>query len=92
MLFATGELQELEDAARAGGLPPTREAEAIEPEPPAVLAPGARWQARLSARGALPAGSWVRVVFGPLRAEEEPPEGLDPTVVWITDSSYRLRP
>jgi hypothetical protein len=92
MLFATGDLGELEDAASSGGLPPVREAAAIEPEPPATLAAGATWRATLSARGSLPAGSHVRVVFGPLRAEGEPPEGLEAEIVWITDRSHRLRP
>ena len=92
MLFATGDLGELEDAASSGGLPPVREAAAIEPEPPATLAAGATWRAPLSAQGSLPAGSHVRVVFGPLRAEGEPPEGLEAEIVWITDRSHRLRP
>jgi hypothetical protein len=92
MLFATGDLAELEEASREGALPKTRPATRIEPEPPAVIAPGATWRALLSAPGALAAGSHVRIVFGPFRAEGEPPEGLEPTVTWITDSSYRLRP
>jgi hypothetical protein len=92
MLFATGDLSELEDANRSGGLPPPRKAEEIEPPPPTVLAPGSTWRARLSASGSLPAGSYVRVVFGPLVAQGEPPEGIEPTVTWITDRSYRLRP
>jgi hypothetical protein len=92
MLFATGDLGELEDAASSGGLPPVREAATIEPEPPASLAAGATWRATLSAPGSLPAGSHVRVVFGPLRAEGEPPEGLEAEIVWITDRSHRLRP
>jgi hypothetical protein len=92
MLFSTGDLGELEEAARAGGLPAVREATRIEPEPPEALAPGSSWRASLSAPGSLPAGSHVRVVFGPFHALGEPPEGLEPDVVWITDRSYRLRP
>jgi hypothetical protein len=92
MLFATGDLSELEDSNRSGGLPRPRGAEAIEPLPPTVLAPGATWRARLSASGSLPAGSYVRVVFGPLVAQGEPPEEMEPMVTWITDRSYRLRP
>jgi hypothetical protein len=91
MLFATGDLAELEDAAGSGGLPAVRDATELRPLPPAVLRPGATWRARLSARGALAAGSYVRVVFGPLRAEGEPPDGIEPVVVWITDRSHRLR-
>lgn len=92
MLFATGDLGELEDAASSGGLPATREAEVLDPEPPDVLAPGSTWRARIAAGGALAADSHVRVVFGPLRSESEPPEGMEEVVVWITDHSYRLRP
>jgi hypothetical protein len=91
MLFATGDLDELETAARSGALPAEREATRIEPEPPTVLAPGATWRAVFSAPGALAAGTHVRVVFGPITAQADPPEGMEPTVVWITDASYRLR-
>jgi hypothetical protein len=92
MLFATGDLAELEDANRAGQLPPPRPAAAIEPLPPAVLSPQATWRGRLSASGSLPAGSYVRVVFGSFAAEGEPPEDMEAVVRWITDRSYRLRP
>jgi hypothetical protein len=91
MLFATGDLAELEEAASSSGLPPAREAAEIEPEPPQSLAPGATWRARISAPGSLVAGSYVRVVFGPLATEGELPEGMESVVVWITDRSYRLR-
>jgi hypothetical protein len=91
MLFATGDLAELEAAASGGGLPPARGAAEIEPEPPDALAPGATWRARLSAPGSLPARSYVRVVFGPLSTEGELPEGMQGDVVWITDRSHRLR-
>jgi hypothetical protein len=92
MLFATGDLSELEEAASEGRLPAVREASEIAPAPPRVLAPGVTWRARFAAPGTLPAGSHVRVVFGPLEAEGEPPEDMEPRVVWITDRSYRLRP
>lgn len=90
MLFATGDLGELEEAARSVGLPSVRQASAIEPPPPAVLRPGATWRATLSAPGSLPAGAYARVVFGPLGAEGDPPEGVEPVVVWITDHAHRL--
>jgi hypothetical protein len=90
MLFATGDLAELEDAARGGGLPPVRRAATIEPEPPEVLEPNQTWRATLSAPGSLADGSYVRVSFGPFQAEGEPPEGIEPVVVWITDRAYRL--
>jgi hypothetical protein len=90
MLFRTADLGELEAAAAAGGLPPVREAAQIEPPPPAVLQAGSSWRARLSSRGALPSGAHLRVVFGPLRAVGDPPEGIEPVVVWITDRSQPL--
>lgn len=90
MLFATGDLGELEEAARSGGLPSVRQASSIEPPPPAVLRPGATWRATLSAAGSLPAGAYARVVFGPLSTAGDPPEGVEPVVVWITDNAHRL--
>jgi hypothetical protein len=90
MLFATGELAELEEANRTGRLPPVRLAETMEPAPPEVLSPGATWRATLSGRGSLADGSFVRVSFGPLRAVGEPPDGMQPVIYWITDRSYGL--
>jgi len=90
MLFATGDLAELEEANREGRLPPVRLAAKLKPPPPDVLEPGATWRATLSAPGSLADGSYVRVVFGPLRVVGEPPEGMEPVVLWITDRSHRL--
>ena len=91
MLFDDGRAETLEEANSGGGLPPPRRADTIEPPPPARLPTGTRWAATLSGRGALPAGSFVRVVFGTLVAVGKPPGDLLPTVVWITDRSTRLR-
>ena len=90
MLFATGDLGELEEAARDGTLPPPRLATELVPEPPELLSPNESWRTTISAPGPLADGSYVRVSFGPLRAQGEPPEGMEPVVVWITDRSYRL--
>ena len=90
MLFASGELAELEEANREGRLPPVRLATTLEPPPPELLAPGATWRATMSAPGSLADGSYVRVAFGPLRAVGEPPEGAQQIVFWITDRSHRL--
>lgn len=92
MLFASGDLRELEEAGSAGRLPLVRPPDEIEPQPPRVLAPGATWRGRIGASGSLPAAGYVRVVFGPLVAQGDPPEGMEGDVVWITDRSYRLRP
>jgi len=90
MLFGTGDLGELTEAADKGGLPPLRRARSIVPAPPRVLSPGTTWRARLSAPGSLADGSWVRVSFGPLVAVGTPPEGMQSPVVWITDMAHGL--
>ena len=90
MLFATGDLDDLEEANRAGRLPTVRLAATMTPPPPNVLSPGATWRATLAGPGSLADGSYVRVTFGPLRAVGEPPEGMQPILVWITDRSHKL--
>jgi len=91
-LFTTGEPDELEERNKAGTLPAARAATLFVPELPTILEPKASWSGEMSARGALVANSWVRVVFGTLIAVGKPPEGLDEILVWITDNTYRLRP
>jgi hypothetical protein len=90
MLFADGLQETLDEANRAGALPPLREAATIEPPPPDVLAPGARWEATLAAPGRLADGSYARVVFGTLVAAGEPPGEMQPAVIWITDRAHKL--
>jgi hypothetical protein len=90
MLFASGDLGELEAASRNGTLPAPRLATSLRPDPPEVLGPGESWRATISAPGALADGSFVRVVFGPFTALGDPPEGMEPVVSWITDRSHRL--
>jgi len=90
MLFATGTLDELEEANRSGRLPPVRLAATMKPPPPNVLRPGATWRATLAGPGSLADGSYLRVAFGPLRAVGDPPAGIQPVVVWITDRSHKL--
>lgn len=90
MLFADGLQETLDEANRAGELPALRGAVTIEPPPPDVLAPGARWAATLAAPGALANGSYVRVAFGTLVAVGDPPGEMQPVVIWITDRAYRL--
>jgi hypothetical protein len=90
-LFETGDDGELDDRNRRGTLPASRAATAYVPELPRILEPGSSWDGEISARGALVADSWVRVVFGTLIAVGKPPEELDDTVIWITDHSYQLK-
>lgn len=91
MLFASGELKELEELNASNALPAIRAATRYVPELPKILEPRAKWTGTISARGALVAGSWVRVVFGSLISVGKPPDELDERVVWITDHAYRLR-
>ena len=90
-LFETGDTDELDQRNRSRTLPAVRGATSYVPELPKILEPKASWEGEISARGALVAGSWVRVVFGTLVAVGKPPEGMGETVVWITDSAYELR-
>jgi hypothetical protein len=89
MLFATGQMAELERRNEGGDLPGLRRARSIVPAPPSVLEPGGRWSATISAPGALAAGRWVRLVFGTL-STESPPEGLRSPLIWITDRAHAL--
>jgi len=91
MLFATGQIEELNELSASGTLPALRPAARYTPSLPAILEPDASWQGTISAPGALSAGSWARVVFGTLVSVGNPPEELGENVVWITDSAYRLR-
>jgi hypothetical protein len=90
-LFKTGEPDELEERNKDGTLPAVRAATLYEPELPRILEPDASWEGEMSARGALVANSWVRVVFGTLIVVGKPPDELKEVLVWITDNAYRLR-
>jgi hypothetical protein len=90
MLFATGELDEVERRSRDGDLPGLRPAQEFDPRLPVRLAAGSSWQGVVSARGSLAAGRYVRVVFGPLIAVGDPPDDMPTQFVWITDHAYRL--
>jgi len=90
MLFETGELDEVERRGRDGELPGLRAVDRFDPPVPPRLVPGRRWRTTISARGTLAAGRYLRIVFGPLVAKAEPPEGMQPEFVWITDHAYRL--
>ena len=65
------------------------------PELPASLGPHATWTGTASASGALPAGFWVRFVFGVFVPKGKMPEGLGgkgvrDVLIWITDHAHRL--
>ena len=74
MLFATGELDEVERRSRDGDLPGLRTAQEFDPTLPARLGPGSSWRGTSRRRGSLAAGRYVRVVFGPLIAVGDPPD------------------
>ena len=90
-LFKTGDQDELDKRNNEQTLPAVRAATLFDPELPKILEPNASWKGVMSARGALVADSWTRVVFGTLIAVGKTPDELDPQVVWITDNAYRLR-
>jgi len=90
MLFATGDLDEVEQRGADGDLPGLRPARRFDPPLPAKLRPGASWRGTVGADGALAAGRYVRVVFGPLVAEGDAPEGMPGQFYWITDHAHRL--
>jgi hypothetical protein len=92
MLFATGDIAELDRRNREGTLPSARPAVRYEPSLPIILESRASWRGTISAPGKLVAGSWVRVVFGTLLAVGATKGEVDDKVVWITDHAYRLRP
>ncbi len=92
MLFATDGLEELERLNKDGQLPTVRRADRFAPPLVTFLPAGESWKGRISARGALPAGTFVRIVFGPFIAVADPPKGMDERVIWITDEALELRP
>ena len=90
-LYETGDDEELDERNSAGTLPPVRAATTYDPELASILEPGGSWKGTISAKGALVAGSFARVVFGTLIAVgEKPPPGYGQNFVWITDSAYEL--
>jgi len=91
MLFSTGDLEELEERNASRTLPAVRAAARYQPALPPILEPGDSWEGTISARGALVAESWVRVVFGTLVAVGKPPDELEEVISWITDHTYALR-
>ena len=90
MILPTGDHRELDRLNTAGELPAVRQAETIEPPLPGVLEPGETWTGTLAANGALPGGSWARVVFGAFVAMGKPPTGLQDRVIWITDHTHLI--
>jgi hypothetical protein len=96
MLFRTGAEDELDRRNAGGTMPAVRAAQAFNPRLPATLAPRATWTGVISARGALPVGYWVRLVFGAFIPEDVMPKslydlGVRDELTWITDHTYRLR-
>jgi hypothetical protein len=91
MLFASGDLDEVEQRLSGNGLPGLRAAQTFDPSLPAELHSGERWRGVIASPGTLASGRYVRVVFGPLIALDDTPPGLPSRFVWITDHAYRLR-
>jgi hypothetical protein len=91
MLFTSGVHRDLDTRIRQQDLPSLRPALEYDPDPPSTLDPHSTWTATISARGALVAGSWVRLVFGTLDAIGRTPDAFPAHMLWITDHAYRLR-
>ena len=96
MLFRTGSHAELEQRNSQLALPVLRRATTFSSALPASLGPNTTWTGTASARGALPAGLWVRFVFGAFVPKGKMPEslsreGVRDAVIWITDHARRLR-
>ena len=85
-------LDEVEQRSGNADLPGLRPAQVFVPPLPSRLAPEGRWRGTVSAHGTLASGRYVRVVFGPLIALGDAPDGMPSRFVWITDHAYRLRP
>jgi hypothetical protein len=92
MLFATADVEEVERRQRDDDLPGLRPARRFVPVLPVELRPGRTWRGTVSAEGRLAAGRYLRLVFGPLVARGEPPQGMPSQFSWITDHAYLLRP
>jgi len=91
LLFASGDLDELERRNRNGTLPAIRNATGYVPALPVVLEPGKTWSGTISAPGPLAAGLWVRISFGTFTSVGDPPTGAERRVVWFTDHAVKLK-
>jgi hypothetical protein len=91
MLFTSKETGEVEERSRNDDLPGLRAARQFAPPLPAKLAPGASWHGTISAPGSLAAGLFVRIVYGQLVADGDPPKSMPTQFSWITDHAYELR-
>jgi hypothetical protein len=95
MVFRTGSHTELEQRNRSIALPVLRQATRFAPALPSTLSPEESWTGTISAQGALPAGLWVRLVFGEFVPAGQMPDGLRrqgvrDELTWITDHTHRL--
>ena len=91
MMFESGELEDLTERSKTGDYPVLRSAQTVVPPLPPVLDPGDTWRGTMAASGSLPAGKWLRVVFGPLTVVGDVPKDVPEDVIWITDHAYLLR-
>jgi hypothetical protein len=91
MMFASGELEDLQTRSRTGDYPTVRPARTVVPALPLLLLPGDVWSGTIAAPGSLPGGKWLRVVFGPLTVVGDVPKDVPTDVIWITDHAHRLR-
>ncbi len=90
MLFPNDDQKEFEERTRNNDLPAIRAATSYTPALPTVLKAGRRGAASSPRPARLRAGLWVRISFGPFRSVGEPPDGVEPSLVWFTDHAYHL--
>jgi len=90
MLFPNDDQKELEQRNRNKDMPALRAATSYTPALPAVIKAGTTWSGVISAPGALAAGLWVRLSFGPFRAVGDPPNGVSSDFQWFTDHAHQL--
>jgi hypothetical protein len=88
MVFPDDALGDLD--AKGANVPPVRRASRILPALPSELRQGGVWRGTISGTGSLPAGLYVRISFGPIWTDGDPPAGLPAQFTWVTDHALSL--
>ncbi len=92
MLFATSDLDEVEQRSRNADLPGLRPAQVFVPSLPSTLRPEGRWRGTVSAPAARsPPAATSASCSARWSPSVTPPDGMPSRFVWITDHAYRLR-
>ncbi len=89
-VFDSPASSEVQDRVNRNALYTGPVAERVVPPLPRALAAGERWSGWFGARGRLPAGLWVRVVFGRFAFPGDVPPGLIARFSCVTDKARHL--